>query len=113
VEALVQFKGTGVGAARIDLPDGRQVKLDRSCIAKERDHPALLKAIVALAVQLDLTVTAEGIETEAQCEQLRDMGCHLWQGYLFGHPADAATTQTILSTDRLWLPDTLLGGGPR
>jgi EAL domain-containing protein (putative c-di-GMP-specific phosphodiesterase class I) len=87
------------------------VKLDRSFIAKERGHPTLLKAIVALAVQLDLTVTAEGIETEAQCEQLRDLGCHLGQGYLFGHPADAAVTRAILSTDRIWLPEALLTGG--
>jgi PAS domain S-box-containing protein len=80
------------------------VKLDRSFIAKERHHPTLLKAIVTLARQLELTVTAEGIETALQCDQLHALGCHLGQGYYFGRPADADTTRRLLAADRLWLP---------
>ena len=78
------------------------IKLDRSFIAKERRHPALLKAVVALAGQLGLTVTAEGIETEHECELLRDLGCHFGQGYLFGRPVDADATRALLSKEHDW-----------
>ena len=78
------------------------IKLDRTFIAKERRHPALLKAVVALAEQLELTVTAEGIETAQECELIKDLGCHFGQGYLFGRPADADATRALLSEDREW-----------
>ena len=86
------------------------IKLDRTFIAKERRHPALLKAVVALAAQLELTVTAEGIETAHECELLKDLGCHFGQGYLFGRPADADATRALLSEDREWSPSGAVSG---
>jgi PAS domain S-box-containing protein len=80
------------------------IKLDRTFIANERRHPALLKGVVTLAGQLGLTVTAEGIETEHEYELLRDLGCTFGQGYLFGRPVDADATRLLLSQDRQWAP---------
>ncbi|OOG86920.1 hypothetical protein B0E42_10270 [Pseudomonas sp. A25(2017)] len=38
--------------------------------------------------QLSLSAIAEGVETRAQRDMLAAMGCHNYQGYLFGHPMD-------------------------
>ncbi len=80
------------------------IKLDRSFIARERRHPAILRAIIVLAEQLGLTVTAEGIETAQQYEHLRSLGCGFGQGYLFGRPVDAAATRVVLARGLEWVP---------
>ncbi len=64
------------------------IKLDRSMIEGIEDDPrdrAVLRAIVALANALDLSVVAEGIETAEQAAIARAEGCTLYQGY-FGSP---------------------------
>ncbi len=58
-------------------------------------------AIVALARALDLPVTAEGVETEAQAELLRTAGCTHLQGWLFGKPMGAATLTRRLRSERV------------
>ncbi|MCT2558223.1 bifunctional diguanylate cyclase/phosphodiesterase [Tsuneonella sp. YG55] len=65
------------------------IKLDRSMVEGiERDprDRAVLRAIVALARALDLSVVAEGIETEEQAAIAREEGCALYQGYLGSPP---------------------------
>lgn len=57
-------------------------------------------AIVALARALNLPVTAEGVETEAQADLLQTAGCTHFQGWLFGKPMAAATLTRRLRTDR-------------
>jgi diguanylate cyclase (GGDEF)-like protein/PAS domain S-box-containing protein len=59
--------------------------------AAEPEIAVMLGGIVAIAHKLGRTVIADGIETEAQAERLRRLGCDLGQGSLFGHdltPAD-------------------------
>jgi len=68
------------------------IKLDRSMIegiADDERDLAVLRGIVALARALDLTVTAEGIETEAQRETVCREGCCEWQGFLGAEPMAA------------------------
>jgi diguanylate cyclase (GGDEF)-like protein/PAS domain S-box-containing protein len=63
------------------------VKIDRSFIAKMLDEPeiaSIVTAVIDLAGSLQLEVVAEGIETPEQESSLRDKGCGLGQGYLFG-----------------------------
>ncbi len=71
----------------------RVLKLDRSMIhgvvENERDL-AILRAILAMARALGLTVVAEGIETEAQRLAIVREGCERWQGFLGGGPMAAA-----------------------
>lgn len=68
------------------------LKLDRSMIeditVDERDL-AVLRAIMAMARALDLSVLAEGIETEAQRAVVAREGCAAWQGFLGAEPMDA------------------------
>jgi diguanylate cyclase len=66
------------------------VKIDRSFIAalvQDGPEEAMASAIMALAKRLDMTTVGEGIETAAQLEQLRALGCDLGQGFYLGRPA--------------------------
>lgn len=45
---------------------------------------ALCRSVLAICHELDLTVVAEGIETPTQAHTLRDLGCQLGQGHLYG-----------------------------
>jgi diguanylate cyclase (GGDEF)-like protein len=59
-------------------------KIDRSFIkdmATNADAASIVKAIVSLAHSLRLKVVAEGVETAAQLQQLRDLGCDQFQGF--------------------------------
>ena len=47
---------------------------------------AIVKTIIALGKSLDVTVTAEGVETQEQAAILREFGCPLVQGFLYGYP---------------------------
>jgi diguanylate cyclase (GGDEF)-like protein len=69
------------------------VKIDRSFVMglpHEALACALVQSIVHMCAALGKTVVAEGIETEAQRDFLRRIGCHALQGYLLGRPMDAA-----------------------
>ena len=69
------------------------LKIDRSFIQRMEgsvESTELVRTIVALARSLNLKVTAEGVETAAQLEQLRALGCEFGQGFLFAHPLSAA-----------------------
>ncbi len=50
-----------------------------------------------LAHSLGLQVVAEGIETPAQLERLKELGCEFGQGFLFAKPADAETVESLLT----------------
>jgi diguanylate cyclase (GGDEF)-like protein len=65
------------------------LKIDRSFVnglGQDAQDTAIVRSILALARSLGLSVTAEGIETVAQLEQLEHMGCDRGQGYLFSRP---------------------------
>jgi diguanylate cyclase (GGDEF)-like protein/PAS domain S-box-containing protein len=69
------------------------VKIDRSFVTDLTNlaqDPAVVRAVVDLAAQLDLRLVAEGIEEPAQLEVLRGLGCHSGQGYFFARPMPAA-----------------------
>jgi len=78
------------------------LKLDRTFLAIEDTHPGLVGAVVALAGRLNLTVTAEGIETEAQWRQMRALGCRFGQGYYFAHPLDAEAAGRLIQAKTSW-----------
>jgi diguanylate cyclase (GGDEF)-like protein len=65
------------------------VKIDRSFTRDstiDPDDAAIISAILSIGTQLDLTVIAEGVETNAQRVFLRERGCRVAQGYLFSPP---------------------------
>jgi diguanylate cyclase (GGDEF)-like protein len=66
-----------------------RIKLDRSFM-NELDHSqqarAIIRAVLALGKSLDISVLAEGVETQEQLKLLLSEGCDEAQGYLFGRP---------------------------
>ena len=67
-----------------------KLKIDRGFVAplgRDAGSQALVQAIVALGRALDMTLLAEGVETEEQRVLLRLAGCEEMQGYLFARPA--------------------------
>ena len=68
-----------------------EVKVDRSFLATfgSGEAAAFVAGIVGLSHGLGLRVVAEGVETAAQLEALREIRCDRAQGYLLGRPAPA------------------------
>lgn len=65
------------------------IKIDRSFVAgipDDRGAMEITRAIMAMAHALNLTVTAEGVESETQLRQLQEWGCHHAQGFLMSKP---------------------------
>lgn len=81
-----------------------KLKIDRSFIRDlpgDRDDEVITQAIISMARSLNLTVIAEGVETDAQIAFLKDHGCDQIQGYWFSRPVSpeeiASKLQPILS----------------
>lgn len=79
-----------------------ELKIDRSFIIEvpaARDDGAIVRAIIAMAHSLDLTVVAEGVEHAGQLEYLKSLNCDLIQGYYFSKPlpADAFADYVLTS----------------
>jgi diguanylate cyclase (GGDEF)-like protein/PAS domain S-box-containing protein len=74
------------------------LKVDRSFVTRMDGGSGAeaVRAIVALAHGLGLKVTAEGVESDAQMDQLDRLGCELAQGYHFSRPVDAAGAEDLL-----------------
>ena len=77
-----------------------KLKIDRSFITAldvdETKAREILDTIVMLAHKLDMKVTAEGIETEAQASILSGLACDQFQGYLYGRPGPASDIAPLL-----------------
>lgn len=87
-----------------------KVKIDQSFvhdITTSQSDNVLVKVIVAMAHGLGLKVTAEGVETEAQCEILRTHVCDEIQGYFFSKPVSAQAIEDLFNQGRQ-LPPHLL-----
>ena len=70
-----------------------EIKIDRAFVQNlsgGTDDAAIVDAIVSLARSLDLTVVAEGVETQQQYDFLAALGCQAMQGYLMARPMLAA-----------------------
>ncbi|ESY12258.1 EAL domain-containing protein [Mesorhizobium sp. M0761] len=77
-----------------------KIKIDRSFIhdIDNKDTAAIVRTIIGLGAELGITVTAEGVETEAQLDILRKAGCVEAQGFLIGMPSKAADMARLLKT---------------
>ncbi|HWC28394.1 MAG TPA: EAL domain-containing protein [Solirubrobacteraceae bacterium] len=100
VRLVLDDFGTGYSSLsylhRFEL-DG--LKLDRSFISRlghDSSGSKLVAASIDMARALDLTVVAEGVETEGQLDCLRELSCPLAQGYLFARPPPAQELTALL-----------------
>jgi len=76
------------------------VKIDQSFVRDiDRDpvKSAIVSAVVALSQAIDSTTVVEGVETAAQLEELRNLGCDVAQGFYFALPVSATAFERLLS----------------
>ena len=73
-----------------------------SRIGYEPENWEIVQSIVMLAHNLNINVTAEGIETAQQAAQLRHLWCEYGQGYFFSKPLDSESTEALLVTAPRW-----------
>jgi diguanylate cyclase (GGDEF)-like protein/PAS domain S-box-containing protein len=114
VASLHRLKGLGVRIALDDFGTGfsslsylrrfpfDKIKIDRSFIRDigDPDTAAIVRAIVGIGARLGATVTAEGVETREQLEQVRREGCTEVQGFLYSKPVAVAEALAFALTKR-------------
>jgi len=78
------------------------IKIDRAFVngatRGQRESLAIIRAAVAMADSLGMAVTAEGVETIAEYECVRAMGCGQAQGYYFSRPIQAGEVRKLFGT---------------
>jgi diguanylate cyclase (GGDEF)-like protein len=115
LERLTALKSLGVSLCVDDFGTGYSslshltkfpidvVKIDRSFTEglglRARDT-AVVESVIALGRALGIVVVAEGVETRAQADLLRDLGCPQAQGYLFGKPGIQGNLFPVSTSDR-------------
>ena len=80
-----------------------KIKIDQSFVrdlAANRDAQAIVRSIISLGTGLGVTITAEGVETEAELSYLRVEGCHEGQGFLFSSARPNADIVGLLEAQR-------------
>jgi diguanylate cyclase (GGDEF)-like protein len=112
---LAALKGLGVRIALDDFGTGYsslsylrkyqfdKIKIDRSFVENidsEPDSLAIVDAIIRLARDLRMSLTVEGVETDAQLTSLRSRGCEHIQGFLISKPAPANEIERFLHEER-------------
>ena len=119
---LLELKSLGLSLSMDDFGTGYSslsylhqfpidiLKVDRSFVSgmDQKDQREIVKTIVALALNLDKDVIAEGVETKAHVKQLSSFGCVYGQGYLFSRPLNSEKAQQLLEK----LPSTLQNSSP-
>src|SRR5262249_37537752 len=115
ISTLQDLKGLGIRLSMDDFGTGYsslnylkrlpidRIKIDQSFV---RDVPndahdaAIAAAVIAMAHRLELTVVAEGVETEDQLAFLKQNQCDEMQGYLYSAPAPAEEFERLLRANR-------------
>jgi diguanylate cyclase (GGDEF)-like protein/PAS domain S-box-containing protein len=111
-KTLRQLKALGIGLNMDDFGTGYSslnylqrfpfdtIKIDRSFVAglgSRAENRELIRTIVDLAKNFNMKVVAEGVETQVQSAELRALGCHEGQGYLFSRPVSAPAAGELIA----------------
>jgi EAL domain-containing protein (putative c-di-GMP-specific phosphodiesterase class I) len=116
LETLKRIIALGCGVALDDFGTGYSslgylrkirfstIKVDRSFVqGAARANPeslAIVRAVVAMADSLEMSTTAEGVETEEELATVRQLGCRKIQGYLFGRPMAPENAYDLVAPKR-------------
>jgi diguanylate cyclase (GGDEF)-like protein len=111
LDVLKRLRQLGVGIALDDFGTGyssigylnkaifHKLKIDGSFVREAGTRPenvAIIQSIVQLAQSFRMSVTAEGVETAEDFERMRELGCDIIQGYLFGKPLSYARANEMV-----------------
>jgi EAL domain-containing protein (putative c-di-GMP-specific phosphodiesterase class I) len=91
------------------------VKIDRSFVdglGRDPEDEEIVRAVVAMASALGLSVVAEGVEREEQRQVLQSFGVQHGQGHLWGRAVDAVTFAVSPATVRTRLADEIMAAPP-
>lgn len=115
---LEQVMALGCGVALDDFGTGYSslgylrrlrfstIKIDRSFVqgaaTGSPESLAIIRAVVAMADSLEMTTTAEGVETSRELEVVRALGCGKIQGYYFGRPVPANEAMAMFRQQHAW-----------
>lgn len=115
IEKLHELKLMGISVAIDDFGTGYSslnylkrfpidtLKIDKtfvSDVCKDPHDTAIVRAIITLGHALDLTVIAEGVETQEQLQYLSSLGCDVVQGFLFSKSLPATAFEELLVEQR-------------
>jgi EAL domain-containing protein (putative c-di-GMP-specific phosphodiesterase class I) len=96
--------GTGYSSlAYVKRFTARELKIDRSFVRDLPHDPgdrAIVKAVISMAHELGMQVTAEGVESEEHYHYLRSLGCDYLQGYYFSQPVPFESLMRLI--ERGW-----------
>lgn len=79
------------------------LKIDRSFVRDAPERPdlrAIIRGIAALAAGMNMQTTVEGVETQAQMQAVRPLGCSALQGFLFSRPVPADAILALITAPR-------------
>ena len=114
IPILERLRELGVTLAMDDFGTGRSslnyldrfpfdcIKIDRCFLEgdrKTRDRAAMIQSIVDLAHNLNMSVVAEGVETESHVSLLQALECDYAQGWIFSEPVSAEKAEHLLTRD--------------
>jgi len=112
-QTLTRLKELGLSLAIDDFGTGHsslsylknfpidKLKIDQSFVrdmTTDKDDANLVNAIINIAKSLEMSVIAEGVETQAQADMLISNGCHEAQGYLYSKPLNKADCEAFLKS---------------
>jgi diguanylate cyclase (GGDEF)-like protein/PAS domain S-box-containing protein len=84
------------------------LKVDRTFVGLmnlDNENFEIVRTIITLAHALGMDVVAEGVETSAQLDQLKSLGCAFGQGFLFSRPLETSAAEAFML--KCFLPQTL------
>jgi len=111
VEVLAELDRAGISLSIDDFGTGyssmsylrelpvHRLKIDKSFVSEVDENKAagaIARAIITMGQAMELEIVAEGVETKAQLEYLREAGCDEVQGYYFGRPMPAVEFEEFI-----------------
>ena len=114
-QSIATLKAMGCGISLDDFGTGYsslshvhrlpldKIKVDRSFVADVNDNPVslkIIKSLTGLCDDMEIACVVEGVETRAQLDTLRRLGCDLIQGYYFAKPMPGAAIEGYLAKER-------------
>jgi diguanylate cyclase (GGDEF)-like protein/PAS domain S-box-containing protein len=111
ISTMRQLKALGVSFSMDDFGTGYsslqylkrlpldQIKIDQSFVRDitiDRSDQEIVRTIIAMAQSMNLSIIAEGVETEQQRQLIANRGCTNYQGFLFGRPVPIEEFETLL-----------------